>query len=137
MFLKTMKGDLISNAIVKHYDLKIEEQDIIEFAKTATRRQFALYGLRNIPDENLASHAMNMLKDEKSVRGIASQAIERKIAQIVSEQADVTIQELSLEEFNEMMKQERIKAEEFAQSEEVEILEDNANVAEVEETEDV
>jgi len=150
LFLKKMKQDLISNAIVKENDLKIEEKDIIDFAKTATRRQFNMYGLRNLPDETLTSHAMNLLKDEKSVRNIASQAIERKVIQTVSELADVTIQEMSLEKFNQMMNELNNKedeeyameeaAEEVAEVgniEDVEIVEEIAEITESEETDEV
>ena len=104
IFLENMKWDLISNTIVKKFELKIEEQDIIDFAKIAARNQFAMYGMRNIPDETLTQYATSMLKDEKRIREIAAQTIDRKVIQSVLEIADVTIQELSLDEFNQMMK---------------------------------
>ena len=103
MFLKNMKWELITQSIAKQNELKVEEQEIIDFAKAATRRQFAMYGMGNIPDETLTGYAMNSLKDEKSVRGIASQVLEAKIAKVISETVDVNIQEMSLEDFNNMI----------------------------------
>ncbi|MDR1171120.1 MAG: trigger factor [Bacteroidales bacterium] len=103
MFLKNMKWELIANAIVKQNELKVDEQEIIDMAKATVRRQFTMYGMSNIPDETLTSYAMNSLKDEKSIRGMASQVLEKKIAKTVNEAVDVNIQELSPDDFNKMI----------------------------------
>jgi trigger factor len=102
--LENMKWELIADAVIRQYELKVDEQEIIEAAKAAARRQFSMYGLKNIADEYLSQYAMSMLKDEKSVRSMASQALERKIARTVIEFADVSIQEVSVEEFEELIK---------------------------------
>ena len=126
LFLQSMKWDLISNAFVKQYDLKIEEQDIIDFAKKIVRKQFIMYGMRLIPDETLTQYAMDMLKDEKKIHEVATRAIERKIAQNMSEIADVTIQELSYAEFDQILKKEQEAFENSENSEKVEnIISDN------------
>ena len=104
LFLKNMKWELIFNALIKQNELQVDEQEIIDFTKAATKRQFVrYYGMNFISDEDLTSYAMNYLKDEKSVRTTASQILERKIAQVVLITADVTIQEMSLEDFNKMV----------------------------------
>jgi trigger factor len=103
MYLQNMKWELIANTIVKQNELKVDEQEIIDMAKANTRRQFAMYGIGDMPDETLTGYAMNSLKDEKSVRGIASQVLEKKIVMTVNETVDVNIQELSLDDFNKMI----------------------------------
>ena len=103
LFLKNMKWEVILNAIAKKNGLKVEEQEIIDFAKAATRRQFASYGISNISDEELNNYAMNYLKDEKSVRGVASQVLQNKIVKVIHEAVDVVLQEISFEDFNKMM----------------------------------
>ena len=142
LFLRSMKWDLISSAFIKSYDLKIEEQDIIDFAKIAARRQFVMYGMRSVPDETLTQYATSILKDEKSIRALAAQAIERKIALAAVELADVTIQELSPEEFNQMLEEANIKEnEEFVKAEEVgdveEVDVEETEVEKAEETTDI
>ena len=102
-FLKNMKWELIANAFVKQHELNVDEQEIIDAAKAATRRQFSMYGLKNVADEYITQQAMSMLKDEKSIRSVASQAMEKKIAKAVSEIADVSIQEISMDDFDKMM----------------------------------
>ena len=103
LFLKNMQWELIANAIAKHNDLKVEEQEIIDFAKAATRKQFAMYGMNNISDEHLTNYAMNYLKDEKSIRGTASQILDSKVVKVVLEAVDASIQEMSMEDFNNMV----------------------------------
>jgi trigger factor len=102
-FLKNMKWELISNTITKQYELKVEEQEIIDSAKAATRRQLTMYGISNISDEHLTGYAMNNLKDEKTVRATAVKVLENKIAKIVLDAVDVSIQEMSLDDFNKMI----------------------------------
>ena len=102
-FLKTMKWELITNAIVKENNLKVEEQEIINFAKASTQRQLASYGISNISDKDLTGYAMNNLKDEKSIQGVASQVLQNKAVNTVLEAVDVIIQEISLDDFNKMM----------------------------------
>jgi len=104
MFLKKMKWEIIFNAMLKQNELQVTEQEIIDFAKAATKRQFVrYYGMSYLPDEEITNYAMNYLKDENNVRGTASQILERKVAKVVLETVDVTLQEMSMEEFNKMM----------------------------------
>jgi len=100
MFLENMKWELIVSAIAKQYELKVEEEEIIEYAKVATRRQFAMYyGNTDIPEKEIANFAMNYLKEEKNVRGTVSKIVENKAFDIIIENIDLSIQEVSLQEF--------------------------------------
>ena len=104
VFLKSMKWDLIVKAISKKHEITVTEQEIIAFAKTAVRQQFAMYyGVDTLPDETLTKYAMNSLKDEKQISEIAAQVLEKKVAHVVSEIVAPTIQEISLDEFNKIL----------------------------------
>ena len=59
-FLKTTKKSLeeltwhlIKEKLVAANDIKVEQADITNMAKEATRAQFAQYGMINVPDELL------------------------------------------------------------------------------------
>ncbi|MDR1155187.1 MAG: trigger factor [Bacteroidales bacterium] len=104
MLLKNMKWELIAKAIAKQSEMKVTEQEIINMAKAIAYQQFSMYGMSHVSDETLTDYAMNSLKNEESVRGIALRAFERKIARIVNEAVDVSIQELSLDDFNKMVR---------------------------------
>ncbi len=102
-FLKSMKWDLIIQTIAKQKELKVEEQEIIDFAKEATKKQFMQYGVTNFPDDALTNYAMGTLKDEKNVRQIASQVIDKKVVNAIYEVVDVPVKEMSLDDFNKMI----------------------------------
>ncbi len=100
LFLKGTQWDLIVQTIAKEKDIKIEEQDIIEAAKDATKRQFARYGISDFPDDMLNNYAMNTLKEESNVRQIISQLVERKALNAIHDEVSILDQEVSFEEFN-------------------------------------
>ncbi len=102
-FLKSMKWDLISQAIAKENDFKVEEEEIIDFAKESTKRQFAQYGMTNFPDEALTNYAMNTLKEEKNIRQIVSQVVDKKVINAVYEAVDAPVKEITLDDFNKMI----------------------------------
>ena len=129
-FLKGMKWELISNAIVKQNDLKVEEHEIIEFAKKSKLLQFISYGFSDIPDESLTRITMESLKDEKNVREVASRVIFEKIIATVSELVTVNVQEVTLDEFHKIA---YLDDEEVEAVEETEASEIVAEVAEIDE----
>lgn len=102
-YLQNMKWDLIVKAIARQHEINLDEQEIINFAKMTARQQLAMYGMDNPSEETLQHYAMNSLKDEKNVREIASQALERKIVKKVSEIVDLNMQEISMDDFNQMI----------------------------------
>lgn len=111
-FLKSMKWDLISQSIAKANDFKVEEQEIIDFAKKMTKRQFAQYGVTDFPEDALTNYAMNNLKDEHSVRQIVSQVIDQKVIDVVHDAVQVTEKEISFDDFKALvMPQEQLAGE--------------------------
>ena len=102
VFLKTMKWDIIVNAIAKEKELTVEEQEIINLAKASTRRQLTSYGVSNISDEELTNYAMNYLKEEKNIRGVASQVLQNKVLNAIFTSVDVIVQEISFDDFNKL-----------------------------------
>lgn len=61
-----LKWQLIKEEIVRKYEVKVDDADMLEMAKKATRAQFAQYGMMNVPDDLLDKYASDMLKDKKS-----------------------------------------------------------------------
>lgn len=102
-FLRSMRWELVCQNIAKKQGLEVKEEDLIEQAKRNTRRQFASYGISNVPEDALASYAMNALKDERNVRQMISQIMDKKVADYVEANATVAPKEISLEEYNKML----------------------------------
>jgi trigger factor len=59
---------LIKNNIIEEQGIKVEEQDMIDFAKKSVFMQFQQYGLMNLPDEQLEAYAIQTLKNEDERR---------------------------------------------------------------------
>ena len=87
--------------------IKVEQADVMEAAKEATRMQFAQYGMMNIPDESLEQYATEMLKNKEQAEGLVSRTVENKIAKAAQEVLTLKKKEVSLEEFNNLFQSEK------------------------------
>lgn len=97
------KWQLIKNAIIKEFDIKVEENDIQDFAKKIVRWQFKYYyGILNMSEEKLTEYAKILLQKEEDVRKIVSDALNVKVMLTVREQVKTDIKKVSLKEFLEM-----------------------------------
>lgn len=101
-FLEDLKWQLVKNEIVKSNDIKIEQQDLVEFAKKSARLQFMQYGLSNLPDEHIESYAMDMLKNQEQGRRFAEGAINEKVMAFIKEAVKLDEKEVTRDEFNKL-----------------------------------
>ncbi len=108
-FLEDLKWQIIRNKLIQENDLKIEQQDVIDFAKKSAKLQFMQYGLNNVPDEHLESYAMDMLKNEDQQRSMAEGAINDKVMDFVKEAVKIEEKEVSRDEFNKMFEESQKK----------------------------
>ncbi len=97
--VKELIWHLIKEKLAKDNAVKVEEADLIEVAKGATRAQFAGYGMMDVPADILENYAKNMLKDEKTRRGLIERAIEDKIRDCAKEQISLNEKVISQEDF--------------------------------------
>ncbi|MFO8001567.1 MAG: trigger factor [Marinilabilia sp.] len=101
-FLEDLKWQLIRNHLVKDNEIKVEQEDVVEFAKKSARLQFMQYGLNNIPEEHLEQYAMDMLKNEDQQRNMAEGAMNDKVMDFIKEAVKVETKEVSREDFNKL-----------------------------------
>lgn len=100
--LEELTWHLIKEKLVAANDIKVEQADINDMAKEATKAQFAQYGMMNIPDEVVENYAKEMLKKRESVEGLVNRAVEAKLAAAVKEQVTLERKPISVEDFNKM-----------------------------------
>ncbi len=101
-FLEDLKWQLIRNSIIKGNELKLEEADIIEYAKKAAKMQFMQYGLNSVPEEHLENYAQEMLKQEEQRRQMAEGAMHEKVISFIKEAVKVEEKEISRDDFNKL-----------------------------------
>ena len=102
--LEELTWHLIKEQLVEAFGIKIEEADVLAIAKENTRMQFAQYGMMSIPEEMLENYAKEMLKKKENVEGLVNRAVESKLAAALKEKATLNNKEVSMEEFNNLLK---------------------------------
>ena len=98
--IEELTWHLIKEELVSKNGIKVENEDVMNMAKDATRAQFAQYGMMNVPEEMLENYAKEMLKKKDSVDGLVNRAIEAKLATALKEQITLDEKNVSLDEFN-------------------------------------
>ena len=100
--LEELTWHLIKEKLVEANGIKIEQADIQNMAKEATRAQFAQYGMINVPEELLENYSKEMVKKRESVEALVNRAIEAKLAEAVKGQVTLNHKAVSVEDFNKM-----------------------------------
>ena len=98
--LTELTWHLIKEQLVKNAGVKIEEADLLEAAKDATRAQFAQYGMGNVPEELVENYAKEMIKRDKTKEMLVNRAIDVKLIGAIKEAATLTEEAISVEDFN-------------------------------------
>ena len=67
LFLDDYRWQMVRNYLMEKYSVKIEEADLMASAKGLAAYQFAMYGINNVPDDQLESYARNILSQENTI----------------------------------------------------------------------
>ena len=101
---KDLKFQLIKDYLIKENGITVEESELLGYAKRAAHAQFLQYGMNTIPDDLLENYAQEMLKKEDTYRSLSDKAFEDKLIQIFKEQVTLDPQEISMEDFQKLIK---------------------------------
>lgn len=102
--IKQLEWHLIKEQLVKANEIKIEDADVKAAAMEMARMQFAQYGMTNVPDEYVENYANELLKKREAVDNFVERAIDVKLAAALKNTVSLNNKEVTLDEFNEMMK---------------------------------
>ena len=102
--LEELTWHLIKEQLTEAFGIKVEQADVLAMAKENTRMQFAQYGMMSIPEEMLENYAKEMLKKKETVEGLVNRAIESKLAAALKGKVALNNKEVSMEEFNDLLK---------------------------------
>lgn len=100
--IEELTWHLIKEKLVAANNIKVEQSDITDMAKEATRAQFAQYGMINVPDELLDSYSKEMLKKRESVEALVNRVVESKLTAVLKGQVTLNHKAISAEDFNKM-----------------------------------
>ncbi|MCL1933343.1 MAG: trigger factor [Candidatus Azobacteroides sp.] len=97
-----LKFHLIKEHLIEANGITIDESEMQEYAKRATRAQFAQYGY-NIPDNLAENYAQEMLKKKETYRSLGDKIFEDKLIKVLKEQVTLCPEEIALEEFQKLI----------------------------------
>ena len=101
-FIADYKWQMVRNYLMKKYEVKIEEADLLASAKGFAAYQFAMYGMNNVPEEQLEAFAKNILSQEEQGRRILDQVENEKTFAAVREVVTLKKKKISVEKFREL-----------------------------------
>ena len=102
LFIVDYKWQMVRNYLMNKYGVKIEEADLLASAKAFAAYQFAMYGMNNVPEEQLESFAKNILSQEEQGRRILDQVENEKTFAAVREVVTLKKKKISVEKFREL-----------------------------------
>lgn len=100
--LNDLKWHIIKRKISEKFDLKIEGDDLKNYAKKVAQAQFAQYGMANVPEDVLENYTKDMFKKKEYVDRLVDQVMDEKAMNKIKEVVKLDKKEVSLEEFNKM-----------------------------------
>ena len=98
-FLEDFRWQLVRGYLMKKFDLKIEDNDMLDAAKAYASYQYAMYGMGNVPEQFITDAAMNILKDERQIRNIEESVENEKVIAAIKEKISFQNKKISEEKF--------------------------------------
>ena len=102
LFIADYKWQMVRSYLMEKYAVKIEEADLLASAKGFAAYQFAMYGMNNVPEEQLEAFAKNILSQEEQGRRILDQVENEKTVAAVREVVSLKKKKISVEKFREL-----------------------------------
>ena len=102
LFIVDYKWQMVRSYLMNKYDVKVEEADLLASAKGFAAYQFAMYGMNNVPEEQLESFAKNILSQEEQGRRILDQVENEKTFAAIREVLTLKKKKISVEKFREL-----------------------------------
>ena len=102
LFIVDYKWQMIRSYLMEKYGVKIEEADLLASAKAFAAYQFAMYGMNNVPEEQLEAFAKNILSQEEQGRRILDKVEDDKTFDAVREVVTLKKKKISVEKFREL-----------------------------------
>ena len=101
-FAEDYRWSLVRDFLLKKYGVKIEQEDILASARGFAAYQFAMYGMPNVPAEQLDNYAKSILADENQSRRIVDQVESEKAIAAVKPELKINKKSVSVEQFREL-----------------------------------
>lgn len=102
LFLKDFRWQMIRQFFVKEQNMQITREDLLAQAKNIAAYQFAMYGLPNVPEEQLKQYAESLLSNEKEGKRIFDKVEEDKVIGYVRSMVKLDKKKVSVDKLREL-----------------------------------
>lgn len=103
-FKTDLKWQLIKGRITRDNDLKINDEELLDFAKDAMRQQFVqYYGIADVPADLLDKYAKESLANNEERGKYIENLNESKIYEFIRKTVKLDNKEVTLEKFNSLI----------------------------------
>lgn len=96
---KGLRLQLIENKLLEANDIKVEADDVREFAKERLKMQMAQFGQMNLSDEELDNIAQRVMSNEDEARNMSEQVKNEKLIKFYKEHANLEEKEITYDDF--------------------------------------
>ena len=96
------KWQLVKSAIVREYQVKVEDEDMKKEGRQIAAAQLQQYGLYGLTDEQLDGFAAKLLEDNKQRQHLYERAQEDKVFNVIRENMKLEEQEISMADFEKL-----------------------------------
>ena len=100
--VNSIKWELLRGKIAATQDIKVTEDDMLNFAKAIAMQQFAQYGMTNMDEETLTNYARRILEDKNYRSRMTEDVANRKLFNVVKAIVNLDEKTVSLDEFKQL-----------------------------------
>lgn len=104
-YSKSLKWQLIQTQIFKDNNIKLENDEVINFTKALIANNYAQYGVPTPEDKELTASALQILQNRDEANRIYDMMAENKLTTYFKETVKLNDKEVSYEEFSELAAQ--------------------------------
>jgi len=101
-YLKSLKWQLIQTKIFKDNNIKLDQEEVIEYTKNLLIGNYAQYGMPAPDDKELAETAIRLLQNKEQANGIYDQMAEQKLTDFFKSMVSLVAKPVSYDEFVEL-----------------------------------
>ena len=97
-----LKWQLVKEQVAQKLEIKIEEADILNFAKGLAAQQFAQYGMHNVDEETIERYAKSIMEDKNYRSNLIEQVGDIKLFDSLVAAVTLKKEVVSLDQFKEI-----------------------------------
>ena len=102
LFLKDFRWQYIRQYIMREQKMEVKREDVMAVAKRIAAMQFAMYGLNDVPEEQLENYANSLISNEKEGRRIFEKTEEDMVLNYVKSVVTLENKSITLDEIQNL-----------------------------------